>query len=144
MEFPWPEFPCPHWAFPGTAVQCCSKLHQGEKSPQLWPWMDSSRVLTCKIAIVKRNRHCQKEYWYRQGVGEWTLILNVMEHAYHKNGDQFISKLSIVTLRKIEFKIAFTDTFISASKAREISKEMYLSIFPANVSVGWHHRQDLE
>lgn len=72
------------------------------------------------------------------------MILNVIEHAYHKIGDQLIPTLSIVTLRKTEFPIAFTHTFISASKATEISRELYLSIFPTNVFVGRHQREDLE
>lgn len=56
------------------------------------------------------------------------MILNVIEHSYHKNGDQLISKLSIATLRKIEFKIAFTDTLVSASKAKQISRETYVNL----------------
>lgn len=61
------------------------------------------------------------------------MILNRIEHALHRKGDQLTSKLSIVTLQEIEFKIAFTGTFISASKAKELSKEMYLSVLPTNV-----------
>lgn len=50
------------------------------------------------------------------------MILDVIEQTYHKNGEQLISKLSIVTLKKTEFKIAFI--LLCASKAKGISREM--------------------
>lgn len=53
------------------------------------------------------------------------MTLNEIEHTYHKNGDQFISKLSALIPRKTAFNIAFTDNFLSASKAKEISRKMY-------------------
>lgn len=64
------------------------------------------------------------------------MILNVIKHTYHKNGDQLIPTLSIVALRKTGYKTAFPHTFLRASKAGEMPRELRLPVFPANVFAG--------
>lgn len=122
MEFPWPG--SPHW-------------HRRREATT----PGSSAV--SKIAIIKRNRHSQKENWYFWGEGLWAVIFNVAAHARPKNGDQqYCHTQHCSTKKKGVWGCIYWQLY--ASKAKEISGEMYLSIFPTNVFVGRRHRRGLE